>query len=379
MRKDKIIHIISSLGSGGAEKVLTDMVCQMSEFEHIVISLKSNGFYYKKLIDNSIETYQLGINKYNCIVKLFLLLKIVIRQKPQVIQGWLYHGNIISLMCKLFVKSKIVWCIHSNKIEYPVYSRTIILLNKICALFSKIPNAILFVSQASMKSHISHGYKNNNMPIINNGYDLSEFYYDDSIKVFSRNSNLISPDSFVIGCIGRLHPAKDHENFFSAIAKIKNKLGIFNIVMAGSGIELGNAKLMDLVAKYDLIDNIILLGIQSNMNKVYNMLDLLVLSSYTESFPNVLVEAMCCQLPCVSTDAGDARIILDNDCYVVNARDATSLANVVYSIANLVSAERKVLGIMNRNKVFSRYTMENMLKKYKDLYTELLSSNKERK
>ena len=374
MRKDKIIHIISSLGSGGAEKVLTDIVCQLPEFEHVVISLKNDGFYYNKLINKSVETYQIGMNKYNFIVKLILLFKIVVQQQPQVIQGWLYHGNLISIMCRLFVRSKIVWCIHSTKVERLIYSRSIILLNKICAFYSKSPDAILFVSKASLKSHICYGYKNKNMPIINNGYDLSKFYYDSSLKEQARKNNLISSDTFVIGCIGRLHPAKDHENFFSAVAKIKNKFVKFNIVMAGAGIDVSNEKLIQLIAKYDLVDNIILLGVQSDMNQVYNMLDLLVLSSYTEAFPNVLVEAMCCQLPCVTTDAGDARIIVDNDCYVVPVRDATSLANAIFSIASLDVEARKNLGIANRNKVFSRYTIENMLKNYKEFYSQLLSS-----
>ena len=72
MKKAKILHIISSLGSGGAEKILADIVCNESKFDHIVISLKNKGFYYKHLSENSIVVHQLGINKLNFLIKLFL-------------------------------------------------------------------------------------------------------------------------------------------------------------------------------------------------------------------------------------------------------------------------------------------------------------------
>ncbi len=373
MTKRRVLHIISSLGNGGAEKILVDLVTNQKELNHVIVSLKSNGYYYKHLIDSGIKVYELGMDKVNFIWKIIKLIQVIMHEQPGAIQGWLYHGNILAVICKIFHNAPILWSIHSTDVKRGIYSFSVRLLNKLCAYLSSIPAFIIFVSSSSLATHLSYGYKNKHMTVIHNGYDYNKFYYDKLLRELTRNSLAITTETFVIGCIGRFNPAKDHGNFFAAIAQIKNELSDFMIILAGAQIDETNNELVQLIQSYNLQSEVKLLGVRSDMCAIYNALDLLVLSSCSESFPNVLVEAMCCQVPCITTDAGDARKILANDKFVAPTRRPDLLSQLIVLAKNLSKDERKYLGVQFRERIIEEYSLGKMLNNYSTIYSIVLN------
>ena len=106
--KPKVIHIISDLGSGGAERSLFKLAESnlTDTYDFSVICLKGEGMYSQKLRYLGINVIALNLNYFNFPFKLFTLAICLYKERPQIIQGWMYHGNIAALIGKYMLFAK---------------------------------------------------------------------------------------------------------------------------------------------------------------------------------------------------------------------------------------------------------------------------------
>ncbi len=373
--KIKVLHIITGLGNGGAEKILFDLVRNTSnnKFEHIVVSLLGMGHYGDKLQRAGVKVYCLNLNLANLFVKIFFLLKVINREKPDIVQGWMYHGNIFTLFAKFTKFKTIVWGIHSAIINKKFDSFSTRISSSICAIFSKVPAKIIFVGANPMDNHKLYGYYQLNMVVINNGYDLNLFHPNMLAGHLLREELKITSDKIVVGCVGRFHPVKDHCNLLSAMGYINQKRNDIVVVMVGDGMNLQNEYLINMVQQNNLIENIILAGVRNDMQNVYNAFDFLVLSSKSEAFPNVVAEAMACGKPCVVTDVGDTAYIVGNTGVVVPVEDSIALASGILKMVGYGSSEVKRLGEDAMSRVKQKFSLQNMIISYEELYFAVIN------
>jgi glycosyltransferase involved in cell wall biosynthesis len=96
------------------------------------------------------------------------------------------------------------------------------------------------------------------------------------------------------------------------------------------------------------------------------------LTSWSEAFPNVLIEAMACGVPCVSTDAGDASVILGDARWVVPTGDMDGLATQWTSFLRLPEAERRLFGERARTRVLERFDLGAVVKRYEAVYLDVV-------
>ena len=103
-----------------------------------------------------------------------------------------------------------------------------------------------------------------------------------------------------------------------------------------------------------------------------NGIDLFVLTSVSEAFPNVLNESMACGTPCVTTNVGDASLIVDNTGWVVQPKDAKAIADAVIKAAG--EKESNNINWLQRRgdctkRISSNFTLEKMIEKYKEVWS----------
>ena len=103
----KILHVISGLKSGGAEGVMYRLIDNDKTNDHYVISLTDEGFYGHKLKKKNIFLKCLHIKKnLKSIFIFFKLLRVIKKINPEIIQSWMYHGDIFGgLAAKLLGKN----------------------------------------------------------------------------------------------------------------------------------------------------------------------------------------------------------------------------------------------------------------------------------
>ena len=285
----KVIHIITGLGDGGAERTLFK-VCKYDLLnDHIVISLKGPGKYYSLLNKLGIEVYCLNINFFS-IYKFFFLMKLLNKLKPDVVQTWLVHADFLGGMAaRLMGIKNIVWNIRYSNFKVGKAKLATILIIKILSKLSfLIPKIIVIVSKRAKKIYTIEGYDKKKFRFIPNGYDLS-ILKPLKIKKNSFQKRIkIKKLVPLIGNVARYDQKKDHLNLLNALSLIRRKNIDFFCILIGSNIDNNNIILTSEIKKLKLSKNVKLLGQDDNILQVMNGLDILVQSSrYGEGFPNV--------------------------------------------------------------------------------------------
>ena len=327
----KVIHIITSLGDGGAEHTLFKICKYDINNKHVVISLKGPEKYFSLLKKLGIKVYCLNLKFYS-IYKFFLLVKLLCSLKPDIVQTWLVHADFIGgIAAKLVGIKNIIWNIRYSNFEIRKAKLTTILIIKLLAKLSfLIPQLIVIVSKKAKKIYQAEGYNKKKLKFIPNGYDLSFLKPSKLQKKIFKKKNKIKKQIPLIGNVARYDPKKDHLNLLNAISLIRAKNMSFFCILVGSNIDNNNIRLVSEIKRLKLSKYIKLLGQNDNILQVMNGIDIYVQSSsYGEGFPNVVAESMACGTPCIVTDVGDASFIVGKTGWVVPPNSPNKLAQAI--------------------------------------------------
>src|SRR5262249_16572772 len=190
---------------------------------------------------------------------------------------------------------------------------------------SNVADLIIANSEAGLDYAAAHGFPRVRMLVIPNGIDPESFRPDGEARQRVRAEWRIDADQKLVGLVARLDPMKDHPTFLKAASLLAKEREDLVFVCVGDGPEAYTRDLMEMSEQLGLATRVIWTGSRADLPAVYNALDLLVPSSVSEGFPNVIGEAMACGLPCVATDVGDSRLIVGNHSEIVPPRDAEAL------------------------------------------------------
>jgi glycosyltransferase involved in cell wall biosynthesis len=362
----KIVHLITGLGLGGAERQLKALISggsQESLLQHIVISLKDEGIIGKQLRKEGVQLYCLNLHK--SMVGVWHLYKILRREKPDVLQTWLYHADLMGLIVgKLARIPRIVWNIRCSNMDLSQYQKLTTFVVKTLKTLSRFPDAVVTNSQSGQEFHTKLGYKPRQWIRIPNGIDTDLFQPNPIFRNELRQALDIPEDAIVVGMLGRVDPMKDHPTFLKAMAPLSQSANNLYCVLAGKGTK---------EATWPIIpSNLRRLGLWENAPEFLNSLDILVLSSsFGEGFPNVVGEAMACEIPTITTDVGDAATLVQTPEQIVPPKDVDGLTLALKRLLALSSAERKAIGQKSRQRILNSYSLAIMRQKYGTFYQSL--------
>ncbi len=373
----KILHIITSLLDGGAEGVLYRLCSNDKVNEHLVVSLRDQGKYGKLLSKNGIKIYTLNMKpgKFS-IFAFFKLIKIIKKEKVNVVQTWLYHADFFGgLAARLAGINNLIWNVrHSNfSKNYP--KKNLLILVKILAKLSYfLPKKIIFCSKNAIKLHSKIGYQANKMEYVPNGYNLQKFRPNFlKKKVFVIENIKKNKKIPLLGSVARFHPQKDHKNLFQALNLLKINKIFFKCVLVGHKINAKNKILIKMIKKFNLSKEVILLGPKRNINQIMNVIDIHILASeYGEAFPNVVAEAMACGTPCVVTDVGDSSLIVGKTGWIVRPSDSKGLANSIKkAIKKSQSKSWQLFCYAARKRIVNKFSLSKMINNYNKIWNQI--------
>ncbi|MDE2420947.1 MAG: glycosyltransferase [Gammaproteobacteria bacterium] len=360
----KILHVITNYaGAGGAEKMLSRLVESTPQCEHAIIALMGFSELYSHTLEQTIQHEELNWNLINTLSVVWKLKKLIDEIKPDVIQGWMYHGNVFaSVASRLSVSEPpVVWGMrHSLDAPKEESVSTKVALH-VSKWLSGHPAIVVYCAQSALKKHIQFGFVSRKDVVIPNGVLLNHSL---GVRSFDRSQ-------VVVGFAGRYHTAKGFQYLFEAISQVQQQNRDVCFRLAGNGVELDNPAIAALMSQHHIDPTRIeLLGQVSDMPTFYHSIDLLMLTSITEGFPNVLVEAMAAGVPCVTTDVGDARPIVDQTGFVVPARDAGAISREILSYIGLTPAQKEDLSSLALERIKSHYQLHAVANMYIDIWEQ---------
>lgn len=364
MRK-KIVFFIPSLTGGGAQKVLFNILNNIDKGKYKVylIIVNRRGDVYSNYISKEIQL--INLNKKSTKYSICALIMKVREIEPDILMGFLIHGNIIVSLISKFLKkkTKIVLSMHSV-LTQKINSKVII---KIVDFFYKKADAIVTVS---------YGVKKDMVKVLNIEQEKFRVIYnpivDSRLKELSKenvNHLWFTNNYNVIVAIGRLVPLKDYDTVLKTFAAVKEKNK--RLIIFGDGKQ--KDFLLKLSKELKIEKQVEFMGFKENPYKYLSKARVFIQCSTQEGFGNTIVEAMACGVPVISTNCpvGPREIITDgvNGC-LVRIGDYVSIAyNIDKILSNDSIRNKYIQNGLTRSKDFE---IEKITKEYEVLFDELI-------
>jgi glycosyltransferase involved in cell wall biosynthesis len=336
----RIFFLVRALNVGGAERQLITLAIGLHRrgCDVKVIVFIPDGVLEPDLHEAGIPILSLGRSGYKDLPAIFLKLRNILgNERPDALYSFSPSSNIWSGLMKFFFpRLVIVWGMRASidAMQRGLWSW----LNYLIEVWlSKKVDWIIANSYAGGLYIQRRGYPKDKVSIIPNGINTVRFQPDANIGLREKWS--ILPSQKLIGMVGRLDPLKDHPTFLQAVSLVSQVRDDLRFVCVGGGEETYAAALKQQANALGLERILVWAGELGDMPAVYNSLDMLVLTSSSEGFPNVIAEAMACGVPCVVTDAGDAALIVGDVGEVAQPKDPAALKDALLFMLQRISAD----------------------------------------
>jgi glycosyltransferase involved in cell wall biosynthesis len=365
-RPGKILYVTAGLRGGGAEAMLTRLATATPGVadEIIVVSLLPAEAHVERLRAAGVTVVELNFDRAAGVARgLVELAKLITARRPDIVQGWMYHGDLAALVSLLMSgrrkRTRLVWSIRCTALDLRHYGFGLRLVVKACTLVSGWPDLVTANSVAGLKSHLALGYRPRRAEVVANGIDVDAFRPDPAARRAVRLDLGIPENAIVLAHVARVDAMKDHAGFLAAMAQLPD----VSALLVGAGTE-------NLPAAH----NVIRLGRRQDVARLFAAADFVVSSSrFGEGFSNVLGEGMACGLPAIATDVGDAKLILGDTGLVVPPEDPVALAAGIRTLAGESAAARAARGARARARIVENFALAGAVERHVQLYASLAS------
>lgn len=333
-RAMKVVLLTRDLDYGGAQRQLVVLAKGLHAKGHMVVvaPFYSSGPLEQELLETGVRIRPLQKRgRWDLLPFLFRLARVMREERPEILYSYL--TDLVTVVLKpWFPSTKIVWGIRSSNRDLSGYDRVTQITAKLTFKLSRLADAVIANSRAGCNYHVAQGYSRAKVVVIPNGIDTQRFRPDPEARRHVRSEWGIHDHEQVIGIVGRLDPVKDHATFLQAAGLLTQERNHLQFVCVGDGPAEQRDSLHQLTRSFKLTEHVIWLDGRSDMPAVFNALDLLVSSSISEGFSNVIAEAMACGVMCVVTNVGDSAWLVRDAGEVVPPRDPVALKNAIEKV-----------------------------------------------
>ena len=374
----RIAFVITGMETGGAEMMLLKVVSRLhrDRYDPLVVSLRKGGDMVERFRAVPVPLYSVDISR-SAWVPLGGLLRLfaVIRQlRPDVLQGWMYHGNVAAQCAAAMLRGPVpvLWNVRAGANMRQEKWRTRVLV-RLGGMLSHLPERIINNSATSAAAHEQRfGYRADKRLVIPNGFDTEVFRPSDEARTTIRAELGLPQTATLIGLIGRYHAEKNHLGFLQAAALLRAHHPDVVFLLAGPGVDATNVELRDQIRDLQLESAVRLLGRRDDMPRLTAALDVSVCCSLSEGFPNVVGEAMSSEVPCVVTDIGDCAWVVGDTGKVVAPRDSAALSAALREMVEAGAAGRRALGQRARQRVVDHFSLDAVVAMYESAYESVV-------
>jgi len=385
--KIRVLHIIQSLGHGGAERQLINNLkaIDKSRFINAVCFLFDRDDLQPELLRLGIPVYKLGMSsQYDWRKGLFGLRAVIKEGQFDVIHTELYWANIYGRVCgRLFSDAKIVTTIHAPTYEPQILKDDpnlkpwkLTLVRILDGLTGTVCNyRFVACSEFVKRSAVGRlGYRPESIQVIYNGIDLGSFREDDSGKVISLRRELgLDHGEAILVNVGRLIPQKGQRYLIMAMPKVLDEQPSCKLLLVGEG-PMEN-ELQDLAHDLGVGEAIWFLRTRHDVPAILQLSDLFVLPSLSEGMPVALLEAMAMRKPCIASNITSIPEVVEDgrSGVLVEPQRPDQLANAVLSLID-DPERRQAMRVRGRQIVKEKFSINVNIRLLENLYERVVAS-----
>lgn len=368
----RVAHVIARLETGGAEHALLRLAqgCAARGVQQRVLALLPGGSLWPDYDAAGLAPQALNL-RAQPVRAAWGLARALRAWRPDVVQTWMYHADVVGGLAARMAGAPVVWGVRQTSIGEVATSASVRWMYRAArGLSAHLPSAVVFNAQAAHDSHHAYGYRHAVSHVIPNGLDVQRLLAS-ADRGALRHELGLGADAVLVGHLGRYTPEKDHANLLQAFALAATAHPALHLVAAGRGVDGHNPALQQVLAPLGLAHRVRLLGERSDAARVLSGLDIFVLASRHEGFPNALLEAMALGLPCVTTDCGDAARMAGDAAHVVPRGDPAALGQAIGALAAGGHSQRRHLGARAAARVASHFGIDAMCNGFEAVWRDV--------
>lgn len=360
----KILFIITGLGLGGAERIVSELADNFSRKGHTVKIAYLTGEAIVRPHDRSIEILPLDLHSFNDLPRALLKLRTLISSyRPDIVHSHMFHANILARLVRLTSKiPKLICTAHSSNEGGRMRMTLYRLTDKLATISTNVSQEAVDALVGKRAAH------RNRMISIPNGIDVDKFRFSESHRFTIREEFNIPHNTKVLLSVGRFAKEKDYPNLIASLSYLKQSKHDFVAFIVGDGPLRENIE--TLVFEHQLETNVFLLGQRNDIPQLMSASDIFVLSSKYEGLPLVVAEAMSCERIVVATDCGGVAEVLGDCGFLAQPSSPQSLKAQIDRAMELSIEQSRAMGRQARLRVISNFSIDTCAEKYLELYSE---------
>ncbi|MGD9971316.1 MAG: GT4 family glycosyltransferase PelF [Sulfuricurvum sp.] len=253
--------------------------------------------------------------------------------------------------------------LQASRIKMPLRTKEFLmnLITMVARMNYHHADVISPVCNYNKRWEINWGASPERIHTIYNGIDIDRF----------KRLDVVRSDRPTVVMVARIDPLKDIETYIHTCALVAKEIPDVLFKMYGPKLDPNYyEKCENLVVELNVQNNFVFAGLTSNPAEAYNEGDVVMLTSISEAFPFVVIEAMACEKVMVSSDVGGTKEVLEGFGFVIKPKDYKAFAEkVVLVLKDKIMADE--MGLAAREHILNGFRIEDMVSNYRDLYQDL--------
>jgi glycosyltransferase involved in cell wall biosynthesis len=355
-----VLQVVLSLNPGGTERLVVELVKRLRrELSMAVCCLDDEGVWGAALRQEDVavtalrrrDGFQPQLGR--------AIARIAAKHRASVVHCHHYSPFVYAAIARVWSPAlRIVFTEHGRLSDAPPSAKRRT-ANRVLA---HAPREVVTVSSELKQHLVAEGFPTSKVSVIYNGIDVGGVPGND-LRMRMRRELGVPSDALVVGTVARLDPVKDLATLVRATALQQASV---RLVIVGDGAE--RAALEATAHDIGIASRVKFLGHREDARDLLAACDVYANSSISEGISLTILEAMAAGLPVVATQVGGTPEIVDDSCgRLVPSRDPAALARTLASLAADFPL-RQTLGRAARARVEERFTMDRMVREYRDAY-----------
>jgi glycosyltransferase involved in cell wall biosynthesis len=379
LRQIRVLHIVSAgaLASSLQQSLFMPLLTRLPRprVKSLVACLSPGAVPSAILRQSGVPTYDLALSRQRFSPRAFQELQQATRNfRPDVIQAWGHTAQIISsfLRSRCDWKPQLIWSIADT---IPLAKNAGLVDRqklKYAAKFAARADRIVYSSEAAAAGHRRVGFPEGEHEMIPPGVDATRFKPDFAARKKLREQLNLPGDTFVIGMYAPFQPEYDFSTLIKAVGELIKINPNVAVVLAGHGVQKGNAPLMALVGGGALATRVHLLGEWSDISALYNACDVVCSSALNDQARMNLVMAMLCGVPCVATGMGAQGEVIAQHGVAIEPGNPSAFVKGITRVMQMTPEKRTFMAQGARKHALANYVYVRSLQKYLQLYYDLI-------